>query len=340
MEPLPGWAERLAEAASQPASAPERRLVLPKAATYYAGRTTLVATAGDAEALAQLAAQRPLSHIGFDTEFKYDAAGVIIDADHTWYDPHSVHPLLLSLALAEPVADGDFLLSNFVVDLRRAESLAPLRDLLCLPVPFVGHFAHAELLCLLRLDLPEPRILWDSWVCEKALYLGRHHKKYQLGPGADEAAEALAREQSEAGERWRLSLAQTCLRHGFAHPFAGDKERLARSFLGHPDGAAFTPEQIGYAAADAEAAARLYPPQVAAAAPPACSTTWSRWSCPGRRPTPGSSGTAYGSMPGRPVEFGRRATDMRPRSGPNSPTSGSRSRGATPNSRGSSGVSA
>lgn len=266
MEPLPGWAERLAEAARRPAPAPERRLVLPKAPDYYAGRTTTVATAGDAEVLAQLAAQRPLSHIGFDTEFKYDAAGVIIDADHTWYDPHSVHPLLLSLALAEPVADGDFLLSNFVVDLRRAESLAPLRDLLCLPVPFVGHFAHAELLCLLRLDLPEPRILWDSWVCEKALYLGRHHKKYQLGPGADEAAEALAREQSEAGERWRLSLAQTCLRHGFAHPFAGDKERLARSFLGHPDGAAFTPEQIGYAAADAEAAARLYPPQVAAAA--------------------------------------------------------------------------
>ena len=140
MQPLPGWAERLAEAARQPASAPERRLVLPKAADYYAGRTTLVATAGDAEALAQLAAQRPLSHIGFDTEFKYDAAGVIIDADHTWYDPRSVHPLLLSLALAEPVADGDFLLSNFVVDLRRAESLAPLRDLLGLPVPFVGPF--------------------------------------------------------------------------------------------------------------------------------------------------------------------------------------------------------
>ena len=114
--------------------------------------------------------------------------------------------------------------------------------------------------------LPEPRILWDTWVCEKALYLGRHHRRYGLAPGADEAAEALAREQSEAGEQWRLSLAQTCLRHGLAHPFAGDKERLAYSFLGHPDGAAFTPEQVDYAAADAEAPARLYRPQVVAAA--------------------------------------------------------------------------
>ena len=130
MEPLPGWAERLAEAARRPASAPERRLVLPKAADYYAGRTTTVATAGDAEALAQLAAQRPLSHIGFDTEFKYDAAGVIIDADHTWYDPRSVHPLLLSLALAEPDGDGDSLLSSFVVDLRQPEVLPARR-----PVP-------------------------------------------------------------------------------------------------------------------------------------------------------------------------------------------------------------
>ena len=97
---LPGWAERLAEAARRPAPAPERRLVLPKAPDYYAGRTTTVATAGDAEVLAQLAAQRPLSHIGFDSEFKYDAAGVIINQDHTAHDPRSVHPLLLSLALA------------------------------------------------------------------------------------------------------------------------------------------------------------------------------------------------------------------------------------------------
>ena len=265
MEPLPGWAERLAEAASQPASAPERRLVLPKAATYYAGRTTLVATAGDAEALAQLAAQRPLSHIGFDTEFKYDAAGVIIDADHTWYDPHSVHPLLLSLALAEPDGDGGSL-SSFVVDLRQPEVFPALEAVFRLPIRFVAHYAHAELLCLLRLGLPEPKILWDSWVCEKVLYLGRHHKNYHLGPNTDDGDEAHIRAEAEQADLIRYSLPATCQRYGLAHPFTGDKNRLQSSFLEHPDSAPFTAEQVCYAAADAVAAAQLYLPQVLAAA--------------------------------------------------------------------------
>ena len=38
MEPLPGWAARLAEAARRPAPAPKRRLALPKAASYYTGQ--------------------------------------------------------------------------------------------------------------------------------------------------------------------------------------------------------------------------------------------------------------------------------------------------------------
>ena len=154
MEPLPGWAERLAEAARRPAPAPERRLALPKAPDYYAGRTTTVATAEDAEALADLAAQRPLSHIGFDTEFKYDRPGVVIDQDHTAHDPRSVRPLVLSLALAEPTGDDGGTLSTFVVDLRRPEVLPPLEAVLRLPVRFVGHFMQAELFCLWRLGLP------------------------------------------------------------------------------------------------------------------------------------------------------------------------------------------
>ncbi len=38
VEPRPGWVARLAEAARRPAPAPERRLALPKAASYYAGQ--------------------------------------------------------------------------------------------------------------------------------------------------------------------------------------------------------------------------------------------------------------------------------------------------------------
>ena len=38
MDPLPGWAARLAEAARRPAPAPKRRLALPKAASHYTGQ--------------------------------------------------------------------------------------------------------------------------------------------------------------------------------------------------------------------------------------------------------------------------------------------------------------
>ena len=266
METLPGWSDRLALAASRPTPPAPVRPALPRAAAFYAGRTTLVAGAAAAAALAALAAQRPLSHVGIDTEFRHARPGVPVGRGRTAADPRSVVPLILSLALIEPHADGSLQTSTFVVDLRVPGVLDPLGEVLRLPVPFVGHFLHAELTCLLQLGLTEPPILWDTWVAEKALHLGRHHKRYELAPGADEADEARAGEQAEEAERWRLSLAQTGLRHGLAHPFAADKGRLARSFLDHPDAAPFTPEQVDYAAADAALAAQLYLPQLAATA--------------------------------------------------------------------------
>ena len=57
METLPGWTARLAlarEAPPRPAPDAGPRPALPKAAAYYAGRTTVVASAGDAAALAAL----------------------------------------------------------------------------------------------------------------------------------------------------------------------------------------------------------------------------------------------------------------------------------------------
>jgi DNA polymerase-1 len=130
---------------------------------------------------------------------------------------------------------------------------------------FVGHYCHAELLCLLQLDLPEPALLWDTWVCEKALHLGLGHKNYRLKPGADDAEQARADEESREEEALSNKLAAACLRYGVLHPFGGDKERLQHSFLEHPEKAPFTKEQIEYAAADAVAAAELYFPQVQAA---------------------------------------------------------------------------
>jgi DNA polymerase-1 len=242
---------------------------VPRSPGYYAARVTLVETAEAALALADLAFQRPISHIGIDAEFSWDRPGVVI---HTGkgpvaYDPRSIRPLLAALALAEPNPGGreGGRLSPFVLDLRLPQVLSALATVLRLPVPFVGHALKPDLFCMMRLRLPEPALLWDSWACSRCLFLGRHHRKYALRQGADEAAEIDAREQAEADEEVRHSLLANCRRYDIPHPFALKKGQLQQSFLAHPLDALFSPEQIDYAAADAVAVAQIYPHQVSAA---------------------------------------------------------------------------
>lgn len=263
MNVLPGWAERLnAVVVDKPSNA---AYSLPKATAYYTGRTTFVDTAEAAARMVEYARQRPLSHIGFDTEFRYDAPGVDMGRGQVAHDPRTLCPLLLSLALAEPNESGGGTVAAFVMDLRRSEVLPAVAELLRLPVCFTAHFAQAEFLCLFRVGLHEPRIVWDTWACEKVRYLGRGHKKYKVARNADDADLARAAEDAEAETEFSYSLVSTCQRYGVAYPLAGDKERLQRSFLEHPADAPFSAEQIEYAAADAVAAARLYPAQVPAA---------------------------------------------------------------------------
>src|SRR5262249_5141385 len=73
-------------------------------------------------------------------------------------------------------------------------------------------------------------------------------------------------EETEAEEEFGYSLVATCHRYGVGYALAGDKDRLRESFLGHSDQAPFSREQVAYAAADAAAAAALYPLQTAGAA--------------------------------------------------------------------------
>ena len=267
MEPLPGWAERLAEAARRPAPAPERRLVLPKAPDYYAAERRLVADQAGAEALLDFARQRPIAFIGIDCEFNYNRPGVFIrrsgGEDRYWYDPHSLVPLLLAVVLVELSPDGQAVLYRFVLDLRQPGVLGPLGTFFRLPVPFVAHFAQAELFCLWKLALPTPDSVWDTCLAERAFQLGVHHPRYK--GGGDEVEQARAKEETEEEIDFSCSLVSTCLRRGVPYPFAAAKERLQASFLTHPEDQPFSPEQQEYVAADAEAAARLYPIQVQAA---------------------------------------------------------------------------
>ncbi len=138
MKLLPGWDKRLQEAEAI-ADITSNSFALRKSPQFYARSVHFVDTLQAARALVEFAQQRSLSHIGIDTEFRYDRPGVFINKNNTVHDPKSIHPLLLSLALAEPAGEERGELYLFVVDLRRAELRPFIQELLRLPVCFVGH---------------------------------------------------------------------------------------------------------------------------------------------------------------------------------------------------------
>jgi len=220
------------------------------------------------------AKQRPLSAMGIDTEFQYDRPGILMKRvkgkDLYWNDPRSVVPLLMSVAMAEINADGMMTLYPFVLDLRQPDVHGALGELLRLPVPFVGHYVQAELMCIRKLNLPVPQNIWDTWVAEKAFCLGLHHTRYENAAAETELDLMIAAEEAEDKILSRLSLTATCLRRGVHYAFAGDKERLQLSFLDHPREQPFSDEQIAYASADAVVAAQLYLPQVQIAVQQGC----------------------------------------------------------------------
>lgn len=261
MKLLSTWNERMQEVEPQPVI---HRIDygLKKSPRYYASKTNFVDSLDGVQAMLNFVLQRPLSHIGFDTEFRYDRPGVVIDKRNTAHDPRSVQPLLLSLAIAEPFDGKQGCLYSFVIDLRKPELLPVLMEIFRLPVTFSGHFAKAELFCLWRLGLPEPNILWDTFIFEKIMHLGRHHHRYKLQKSADALEQIQAKEEAVEKEVFGFSLVATCQRHGVAYRMETDKKRLQQSFLIHSNDAPFSQAQIDYAAEDAIAAGLLYPLQV------------------------------------------------------------------------------
>jgi DNA polymerase-1 len=267
MNLLPGWNDRLKEFRDTELPA-LIRTTLPRSPHYFSHQVNFVVREREAEAMADLAEQRPLAWIGLDSECQYSRPPLAVVRNRLVFDIRSIRPLLLSLAMVDSTGGDDPLIHRFVVDLRRSEVLRAIRQILSSPCIFVAYHAQSELFCLWQLGLPEPRATWDSWICEKALTLGRTHKRYFMrsNSGDQELEDALATDEAQLQEDSRLALVPTCHRYRVPYAFATSKERLQRSFLDHPEGAPFTTEQIEYAVADAVAVAQLYPYQLQAAA--------------------------------------------------------------------------
>ena len=119
--------------ASPPPSRSSWTRCCPDPTTYYTGQISVVDTMEGAKDLVELAYQRPLSHVGFDTEFSYEGPPLTVHQGQEVYDPTTVKPLLLQLALAEPDDQGGGTFYRFVVDVRDRDVAAALEPLFDLP---------------------------------------------------------------------------------------------------------------------------------------------------------------------------------------------------------------
>jgi|TARA_B100002003_G_C14152743_1_gene554566 DNA polymerase-1 len=257
MDLLKGWPERL-ENRRMKEESKKNIWSLRRSVSYYKDAIKFIQTQEEAQNMEVFAYQRPISYIGFDTEYRYDRPPVA-DKKSKWkYDQRSIHPLLLSLAMAEPVGDDDFQFYCFVIDLEKPELLPQLKNIFRLSIPFVGHNLKVELFCLWKLGLVEPKILWDTLIFEKALNLGLFHKKYKTQGVSDEVEQIKAEEEVREMKNGYYSLVSTCHRYGVSYAMEGVKERLQKSFLTHNEENNYTAEQIKYSTEDSIATAKLY----------------------------------------------------------------------------------
>lgn len=270
----PVWKQLMRQASVEAAAAPKPARVVPKNPDVFTGQLNFVDDERTAADMVDLIKQRPIAFAGIDTEFNYGRPGVLMkpsrDGGYYWNDPRSVAPLLMSLTLVESTSPDCESFYRFVIDLRSLCVLPALREMLSLPIPFVGHYLTAELMCIWQLDLPTPRLVWDTWVAEKTFCLGRFHRRYAVAQSNDSEGEIQASGAAGDLATASLSLASTCLRRGVHHPFAAGKVRLQESFLNHSPGKPFSAEQLEYAAADATAAAELYSRQIRVAGQSGC----------------------------------------------------------------------
>jgi DNA polymerase I len=242
---LPGWAERLANVAPQPAA----RVQLPLSRSYFAGRTTFVQDVDGAEQMVQLAGEVPITCIGIDTEFRYKRSdAVALRGERQWRDIRTCQPFCIALVV---LSDDEVV--KFVVDLRIPALLPYVARVLQLPVTFAAHYVQAELFVLWTLGLREPSQIWDTYIAERALRLGTNNR---LGGAPALDAEELAQVRQRAAQSAKsLSLASVAAAYAIETPSALEKESRQASFLTKPQDAPLSEAEIDYCANDAALAA-------------------------------------------------------------------------------------
>ena len=262
MELLAGWNERL-EQVDSPSKPPLYEIPLKISTDYYANEIRIIDNEKAAQDLLNFARQRPLSSIGINIEYLYQKPDLFIKGGTSVNDIKSIYPLYMSLALAEPKQDS-ITIYPIVIDLRKQDVYAVLRALLRLSITFVGHDLKTVQFSLWVLGLGDISTLWvwDTYIAEKSLCLGKNHWRYKVLKNTGTAEEVWVKNEVKDLEEFSLSLTSTCQRYGVHSYIQLDQEKLQSSILNQKEGQPLTQQQISYLAEKAVAVARLYPLQI------------------------------------------------------------------------------
>ena len=142
-----------------------------------------------------------------------------------WRDIRSIRPFCIAFAI---VSEDRVL--RFVVDLRVADLLPSVQEVLDLPVAFAAHHARSELFVLWTLGLREPRLLWDTMLAEKALMLGRSPWRRKSREAVTDEDAIRFREAADAAEQTSLSLHSVAASMVSQFPTAPPRPLFSRRF--------------------------------------------------------------------------------------------------------------
>jgi len=266
MKLIGNWAERLknhqVEADAEPMTLPLR-----KSAQYYAKDIRYLQDAAAVRQVLDFLDQRDLAYAGLGIKTAPQGESAWAGGHVSVSDPHAIDPVILTLAVAEPIEYRTACqLFVFAVDLRNSATHEPLEHILKMKLPFAGHNLKEVLFGLWRLGLEEPGVIWDTQICERLLALGRFHIQSHKSRESADVQQIRNKEEAREKQRQYLSLEDTCIRYGQIQGQTWAREKFERSIRHHEHDQPFTREQITCAAEDAVAVAKLYPLQTTEAA--------------------------------------------------------------------------
>lgn len=201
----------------------------------YSDPEIYVNTRSKANKMLKRAKQNPISVIGTNIIYKGS-------------NPLDLTPIALGIVI--PTNKSHY---KFIINLQKKKLFKHIKEFLCLPVVFAGHDLKWFFFCLWELNLPIPKIVWDTHIFEKANSLGKFNKRYFVSPRSELPDKARIYSRLKEISEFYFSLHRTCQRSGIPSQIDTDRDDSIKRI-----GKNFSPLELRHIASKAMQVTQLY----------------------------------------------------------------------------------